>query len=89
MNMFKIANEYGNIDVRFGVPKGYVHVEGLRLAPLCRKLGITHALALVGLRKHGGFWRPQYIGGKRQQLDAGDYVICLVDDEDNRQGVGR
>ena len=49
-----IANRYGNVDVRRGVPKGYAHVPGKWLQPLCRKLGIKYAGALVGW---GGGWR--------------------------------
>lgn len=44
----KIANQYGNVDIQLGVPKGYEHVHGERLQPLCRKLGIMYAQALIG-----------------------------------------
>lgn len=46
-----IANGYGNVDVTGGVPAGYAHVRGARLQPLCRRLGIRHAAALVGWAK--------------------------------------
>jgi hypothetical protein len=44
-NLLKIANDYGNVQ---SIPKGYVHVEGQRLQPLCRKLGILYAEVLTG-----------------------------------------
>lgn len=46
--LLKIANNYGNVDIECRVPKGYQHVPGKRLQPLCRKLGIRYADALVG-----------------------------------------
>ncbi len=49
----KIANSYGSIDVRYKLAKSYVHVRGKRLQPLCRKLGIKHAEALVGFSERG------------------------------------
>lgn len=49
--LLAIANGYGNVDVTGGVPAGYVHVRGARLQPLCRRLGIRHAAALVGWKK--------------------------------------
>lgn len=41
-------NGYGNINIVYGVPSGLAHVTGLRLGPLCRKLGIEFAPALTG-----------------------------------------
>ncbi len=59
----KITNEYGNVDVREGVPKGYVYVKGQRLQPLCRKLKIQFAPAVVGFQGDGEFgYRPQFDG---------------------------
>jgi hypothetical protein len=55
-DLLKIANGYGNVDVRGGVPGGYVHVPGERLQPLCRKLKIKFAPALIdftGKRRYG------------------------------------
>ena len=49
----KIANDYGNVDVREKLSKAYVHVGGQRLQPLCRKLGIKYAQALVGFSERG------------------------------------
>ncbi|MAX35776.1 MAG: hypothetical protein CME33_04310 [Gimesia sp.] len=46
--LLKIANFYANVDIRNGLPKRYVHVSGKRLQPLCRKLGIKYADALIG-----------------------------------------
>lgn len=46
--VLKIANQFRNLDIRFGIPKGYEHISGMRLQSLCRKLGIRYADALVG-----------------------------------------
>jgi hypothetical protein len=49
-------NDYGNVDIRKGVPQGYVHLPGKRLQPLCRKLQIVWGNALVRLvRTRFGF----------------------------------
>ena len=44
-------NSFGSIDIRVAVPKGCAHVPGKRLQPLCRKLCIPFAEALVGFAK--------------------------------------
>ncbi len=46
MTTLRIANEYGNIETP--PPSGYTHVPGKRLQPLCRKLNIRYAPAMVG-----------------------------------------
>ena len=48
----KYVNQYGNVEIRNGVPKGYVHMRGERLQPICRKLGIVWAPALIGFEKN-------------------------------------
>jgi hypothetical protein len=57
-----IANGYGNVDVRNGTPEGYSHVPGKRLQPLCRKLGIDCADALVGWGGRRRFPKPVFDG---------------------------
>jgi len=49
-HLLKIANCYGNVDTRTGIPKRYTHIPGKRLQPLCRKLGIKYAEAFVGFK---------------------------------------
>ena len=47
---------FGNIDVRYGVPDGLVHIERLRLQPLARRLEIPFADAVIdfnGFRRNG------------------------------------
>jgi hypothetical protein len=48
-----IVNEYGNVDVRAGLSKVYQHVRGKNLQPLCRKLGIRFAPAVVDFAGSG------------------------------------
>lgn len=62
MFLLKIANEYGNVDVRHGLPKGYVHVSGKRLTVLCDKLGIKHCRALIGFTDTRYGWKPNLDG---------------------------
>ncbi len=57
-----ISSVHGTVDVRKGLPAGYTHVPGSRLQPICRKLGIKFAEALVGFvergRKARYGWKP-------------------------------
>lgn len=55
-------NEYGNVAVG-EVPADCVHVRGLRLQPLCRKLGIEYAECVVGFtREYRGHRYPEFDG---------------------------
>ncbi|MGL4423258.1 MAG: hypothetical protein ACRCZF_21530 [Gemmataceae bacterium] len=53
MRTLKVSNSYGSVDVRRKLAARYVHVPGPRLQPLCRKLGIRYADALVGFNERG------------------------------------
>ncbi len=53
-----VANDYGSIDVQDSCPKGHVHIRGKRLQPLCRRLGVKYAAALVGFREYRGQYSP-------------------------------
>ena len=57
-----LANQYGDLDVRDGVPKGYEHVRGERLQPICRKLKIRFAQALLGWGGTKRFPKPLHNG---------------------------
>jgi len=53
MTKLKCVNEFGNVDLtRQKLGKRYVHVKGKRLQPLCRKLGIKFAEAIVGFDEY-------------------------------------
>jgi len=54
MAKLKIVNEFGNVDLSGGaiLPKRYVHIAGKRLQPICRKLNINYAEAVVGWDGH-------------------------------------
>lgn len=62
VSTLKIANRFGCIDIQNGVPKGYTHVNGLRLQPLCKKLKIKFAQALVGWGGTERFPKPTFDG---------------------------
>lgn len=61
-DLLKIVNEYGNVDVCSSLPKEFEHVPGKRLQPLCRKLGIRYAPALVGWGGSKKYPKPQFDG---------------------------
>lgn len=53
MTTLSMANDYGSVDIRNGLSRNYVHVGGKRLQPLCRRLGIKYAEALIGFAEGG------------------------------------
>lgn len=55
-----IVNGFGNVDLtRTRLDRRYVHVKGKRLQPLCRKLGIRFAEAVVDFEEHRTYgWKP-------------------------------
>lgn len=53
MTKLKCVNEFGNVDLtRQKLGRRYAHVRGKRLQPLCRKLGIKFAEAIVGFDEY-------------------------------------
>jgi hypothetical protein len=62
MASLSIANSYGNVDVRASLSKAYKHVRGPRLQPLCRKLGIKFAPAVVAFQQSGSHLKPVFDG---------------------------
>ena len=57
-----IANGYGDVNVEGTIPTGYQHIKGKRLQPLCRKLDIHYANALVGWGGTKRFPSPEHDG---------------------------
>jgi hypothetical protein len=72
-----IANPWGNVDVQGLTPEGYVHVDGERLQPLCRKLGVRYAVALTGWSGSKKYRKPVLDGvvGRRLAGPQGRYTI--------------
>lgn len=56
-----IAIKSGSVVVE-EMPRGYEHVAGLRLQPLCRLLGIQYADAVVGWKQWGASSYPEFNG---------------------------
>jgi Rad4/Xp-C family protein len=54
MKITEIENEYGNVDIRFSVPEGYVYFAEQRLQTICRKLLIPYSEALIDFRGDWG-----------------------------------
>lgn len=63
--VFKHANEYGNIDARGKLPKGYCHVskiQGINIHHWVKKLNISHLKALVGFKETSYCYKPVFDG---------------------------
>jgi len=86
-NRLKIANSFCNVDVRKGLSKAYVHFKGQRLQPLCRKLGIKYAQALVGFSERGRKARFGYqpiFDGVVVSAKSASKLMYAVEDRDKR-----
>lgn len=83
-----IENEYGNVDLTItGLSSRYQHIRGQRLQPLCRKLGIKYAEAVVGFvgdRRYG--FRPRKDGVVVSSQSA-DKLRALIDERDARAKI--
>jgi len=81
-----IANGYGNVDVCDGLRKGYVHVRGQRLQPLCRKLGIKFAQAWIGFdgKKRYGY-HPVFDGVVVSARSAPKLLTAIKDRDERAQ----
>lgn len=55
------TNQYGNVDVRSGVPAGLVHINAKRLTVTCAAIGVECAPALTGFKS--GKWGGPEISG--------------------------
>jgi len=80
-----IANEYGDVDVRNGLTGQYRHISGKRLQPLCRKLNIRFARALV---EWGGTYRhpkPVYNGVVVSAASADKLMAAIQAREEKRK----
>lgn len=63
--VFKYANEYGNIDARGKLPKGYCHVsniKGIKMSHWLNKLNISFLKALVGFKETNYCYKPIFDG---------------------------
>lgn len=80
-----IANIYGNVDIRNGLSARYRHVPGDRLQPLCRKLGIRYAPALVDIRKSRFGSRPLTDGVVVSQRSVGKLLAEIQAREHRRR----
>lgn len=54
-------NQYGNVDIRNGVPTGLVHINAKRLTVTCAAIGVECAPALTGWKS--GKWGGPEISG--------------------------
>lgn len=63
--IYRFANDYGNIDVRQPIPRGYCHIrqiDGINLWHWLEKLKIPYVPALVGFSGSRSNWRPKFDG---------------------------
>jgi hypothetical protein len=56
--LLNIANRYGDVDIRHGVPFGFVHLPEDKAAKLCVKFDVSFANAMVGFVNIEGKWKP-------------------------------
>lgn len=72
------VTQYGNVDVRHGVPAGFVHVPAKRLTRTCAAVGVECAPALTGW-KSGKWGGPKIFG----------VVVCAQDEAKVREAMRR
>lgn len=70
------VNKYGNIDVRHGIARWFVHIPGDRLMVTCRAINIEFARALVGW-KAGKWGGPIFDGVVIRAEDEKDLLVAL------------
>lgn len=78
-----IANGYGNVDIRASIPDGNQHIKGKRLQPLCRKLDIQYANALVGWTGTKKYPQPE-LDGVVVSFDSAPKLIQAITERDER-----
>lgn len=84
LQLLSVADGHGPIDVRRGLSSGYVHVQGKRLQPLCRKLKIKFANALVRFNGRSRFgWSPQFDGVVVSTRSA-PRLLCAIEERQQR-----
>lgn len=78
-----IANSYGNVDIRASIPDGFQHIKGKRLQPLCRKLDIQYANALVGWTGTTKYPKPD-LDGVVVSFESAPKLIQAITERDER-----
>lgn len=79
-----IKNEYGNVDIRNGVPEGLVHVQGERIGPTAKSLGIDYAPAMYGWNL-GANMRPLIDGVVVSKRDAKQLIAAIEERKDRAE----
>jgi hypothetical protein len=82
--MLKIANAYGNVDVRRKLSGAYAHIKGQRLQPLCRKLGIQYAEAMTGFVKNGKYGYKAEINGVVVSFRSAPKLLEKISEREKR-----
>jgi hypothetical protein len=77
--LLKICNEYGNVEMP--PPRGYTQVKGKRLQPLCRKLGIAFAPAMIGWGGTKRYPKPLFDGVVVATRSAPKLVSAIAERE--------
>jgi hypothetical protein len=89
MVFLKIANCYGSVDVRDHLSKVYTHVRGKRLQPLCLKLNIPFAQALIGFSERGRRGKYGYspvFDGVVVTAQSANKLLQAIEDRKERAG---
>jgi len=69
-------NKYGTVDIRDGVPRGWVHIDELRVGPTAKAMGIRYYPAMVGFDEY----RAPY-GGKGVRASVSGVVVRAADED--------
>lgn len=83
--MQKYLNDYGNVDIRYGVPAGCTHFKGDRLTMVCRKLAIECAPAFAGWQGSGRYIKPKIEGVVVRTEDADKLATAIAERERQRK----
>ena len=81
----KIVNNYGNVDLTNTVlPKRYKHVKGNRLQPLCRKLKMKYAEAVVGFKRSRKYGYKPVTDGVVVSIKSEEKLLHAVAEREKR-----
>ena len=87
MKSLRVCNSYGNVDVRVKLSRSYAHIPGPRLQPLCRKLGVRYAKALVGFSKEGRHGYKPVLDGVVVSAKSAPKLLGAIEERSQRAAL--
>ena len=77
--MLTITNSFGNVDlVHSTISANYVHIKESRLQPICRKLGVRFAPAIVAFDSTKNGTKPVICGVVVTRRSAGKVLLAIA-----------